>query len=85
MMMTRAPTPACVQISTFLSGRLHGRALRKKQIRFPEENGPVRWALSNKFFRVGEIGFEAGSRQDEIKEGTAIPAEREDTTPCESH
>ena len=27
MMMTRSPTPACVQISTFLSGCLHKRML----------------------------------------------------------
>ena len=26
MMMTRLPTPACVQISTFLSGRLHNNS-----------------------------------------------------------
>ncbi len=61
-----------------------GRALRRKQIRFPEENGPLRWTLSNDFFRVGETGLEAGSCQDVIKEGSAIPAEREDTTSCES-
>jgi hypothetical protein len=62
-----------------------GRALRQKQIRFPEENGPVRWTLSNNFFRVGETDLEAGSQRSESKDSPAIPEEREDTTPCESH
>jgi hypothetical protein len=65
-----------------------GRALRRKQIRFPEENGPVRWTISNSFFRVGEIGetdLEEESLQDTSKESSTIPAELEDTTLCESH
>ena len=35
-----------------------GSALRRQQIRFPEENGPVRWPTSNSFFRVGELDLE---------------------------
>jgi hypothetical protein len=41
-----------------------GRALRRKQIRFPEENGPVRWTLSNSFFRVGETELEEANPED---------------------
>ena len=61
-----------------------GRALRQKQIRFPEENGPVRWTLSNNFFRVGETGLEAGSCQDVVEESSAVQTGREDRTTCES-
>ena len=62
-----------------------GRALRRKQIQFPDENGSVRWTLSNNFFRVGETGLEAESCQDEVKESSAVQTGREDRTSCESH
>ncbi len=61
-----------------------GSALRRKQIRFPEENGPVRWTISNSFFRVGETDLDEGSHQDTSKANSAIPAECEGTTLCES-
>ncbi len=37
-----------------------GRALRRRQIAFPEGNGPVCWSLANSFFRVGkdDLGIE---------------------------
>ena len=62
-----------------------GRALRRKQIQFPDENGPVRWTQTNSFFPIGETDLEAGSQRGESKDSPAISAEREDTTPCESH
>ena len=52
-----------------------GSALRRKQIRLPEENGPVRWTISNSFFRVGEANLEEGSLPDTSKASSAIPAE----------
>ena len=42
-----------------------GRALRRKQIQFPDENGPVRWTQTNSFFPVGETDLEAGSQRGE--------------------
>ena len=35
-----------------------GRALPQKRIQFPENNGPARWSLSHRFFRVSETGLE---------------------------
>jgi hypothetical protein len=55
--------------------KLIGSALRRKQIRFPEENGPVRWTISNGFFPLGEIGVEEGSDQDTSKPNSAILAD----------
>jgi hypothetical protein len=62
-----------------------GRALRREQIRFPENNGPVRWSLPHSFFRVSETDLEEGSLQESSKESPSIAAEGEDTTLCESH
>ena len=58
-------------------------ALRRKQIQFPEENGPVRWTHTNSFFRVGETDFEALSPHDDTADSSAIPAGEEQS--CESH
>ena len=52
-----------------------GRALRRKEIRFPEENGPVRWTQTQSFFRVSEDDSEALNRIDEVTAGPAIPGE----------
>ena len=54
--------------------KLIGRALRRKQIRFPEANGPVRWTISNSFFPVGEPGVEEESDQETSKPNSAILA-----------
>jgi hypothetical protein len=62
-----------------------GRGLRRKQIQFPDQNGPVRWTQTNSFFPVGETDLESGSQRGESKDSPAIPEEREDTPPCESH
>jgi len=61
------------------------RALRQKRIEVPDRNGPVRWSLAHSFFRVSETGLEEESCQKASKESSAIPAEGEDTTSCESH
>jgi hypothetical protein len=53
--------------------KLIGSALRRKQIRFPKENGPVHWTISNSFFRVGETAGEEGSDQDGSNAGAALP------------
>jgi len=50
-----------------------GRALRRKEIRFPEENGPVRWTQTQSLFRVSENDLEALNRIDEVTVGPAIP------------
>jgi hypothetical protein len=55
--------------------KLIGSALRRKEIRFPEENGPVRWTISNGFFPVGEAGVEEGSDHDTSKPNSIILAD----------
>jgi hypothetical protein len=55
-----------------------GRALRQKRIQFPENNGPVRWSLSQSFFRVSETNMEEESSQETSKESSAITAEAEE-------
>jgi hypothetical protein len=57
---------------TFL--KLIGSALRRKQIRFPEENGPVRWAMCNGFFPLGKSDVEDRCDQDTSKPNSAILA-----------
>ena len=52
-----------------------GSALRRQQIRFPEENGPIRWTISNSFFRGGEPDLEERSLQDPSRMSSATPAE----------
>ena len=52
-----------------------GRALRRKEIRFPEENGPVRWTQTQSFFRVSENDLEALNQIDQVSAGPAIPGE----------
>jgi hypothetical protein len=61
------------------------RTLRQKRIEVPDRNGPVRWNLAHSFFRVGGTDLEGGNHHDASKESSAIPAECEDTTLCESH
>ena len=51
-----------------------GSALRRKQIGFPEENGPVRWTISNSFFRGAETELEEGDLPEASKESCGIPA-----------
>jgi len=58
--------------------KLIGSALRRKQIRFPEENGPIRWTMCNGFFRVAATGVKEGSDQDGCKEDRPPEGVRED-------
>jgi hypothetical protein len=46
-----------------------GRALRRKNIRFPEENGPVRWTQTRSFFRMRENDLEALNQIDKVTAG----------------
>jgi hypothetical protein len=62
-----------------------GRALRRKRIQFPENNGSVRWSLSRSFFQVSETHTEEESGHETSKESPAIPADLEDKQSCESH
>lgn len=62
-----------------------GSALRRKQIRFPENNGPVRWSLCNSFFRIPEADLQERRRQEISVESPAVRAEEEDTPACELH
>ncbi len=64
----------------FLKWIRHG--LRQKRIQVPDRNGPVRWSLSNSFFRINQNDLGAGGRQDASKDSPAIPAEWEDTPSC---
>jgi len=59
-------TPALVtgRKSQFL--KWFGVALRRKQIRFPESNGPVQWPTTRSFFCVGVTEPEASSSMEEI-------------------
>ena len=54
-----------------------GRALRRKEIRFPEGNGPVRWTQTLSFFPVGENDVEALNQVDKVTTGPAIPGEED--------
>jgi hypothetical protein len=54
-----------------------GRALRRKQIRFPEENGPICWTQTQSFFRVSEDDSVALNRIDEVVAAPAIPGEED--------
>jgi hypothetical protein len=56
-----------------------GRALRQKRIRLPEGNGPVRWSLPYRFFRVSETDLDDGNRHESAEESPAILAEEEVT------
>ena len=56
-----------------------GRALRQRCIRFPEDNGPVRWSLPHSFFRVSETNLDDGNRHETAEESPAILAEQEVT------
>jgi hypothetical protein len=62
-----------------------GRALKQNRIEFPGNNGPVRWSLSQSFFRVSETNMEVESSQETSKESSAIAAEAEEKQSCESH
>jgi hypothetical protein len=60
------------------------RALRQKQIEVPDRNGQAHWSLAHSFFHVGEADLEAESCPEANNEGSALPAECEDTTICET-
>ena len=62
-----------------------GRALRQKRIQFPENNGPVRWSLSRRFFRVSETYMEEESCQETSKESLRYRGGGEDRQSCESY
>lgn len=59
-----------------------GRALRRKDLRFPEENGPARWTQSTRFFPFGEPVFNASVERDDTADSLATPAE--EVPGCES-
>jgi hypothetical protein len=61
-----------------------GRALRQKRIRFPEDNGPVRWSLSFSFFPVRDTDLDERNPHETSEENPTTLAEWEDTQPCES-
>jgi hypothetical protein len=52
-----------------------GRALRRKCIRFPEGNGPVRWSLSYSFFAVRDTDPDDRKPQETSEENPDIVAE----------
>ncbi len=59
-----------------------GKALRRKDIRFPQENGPVRWTQSTRFFDFGGPLFDASVEHDDTADHPATPAG--EMPPCES-
>jgi len=61
-----------------------GKALRRGQIRFPEDNGPVRWLISNGFFRVN-TGLDEAGHQNTSATTSAIAAGREVGNLCASY
>jgi hypothetical protein len=61
-----------------------GRALRRRQIAFPEGNGPVCWSLANSFFPFGEDNQGERCCQELSEEIPATQAEGEETESCES-
>jgi len=58
------------------------RALRQKRIEVPDCNGPVRWSLSNSFFRVGQDDLGEGTLQELGEDSPAALAD--EATLCES-
>jgi len=54
-----------------------GRALRQKQIAFPESNGPVCWNLDKSFFQGGGIELEDESAQAVGSESPPLPEPQE--------
>jgi len=76
-------TPVLVSGTKKIFLKWIGRALRRKDIQFPEENGPVRWTQTTSFFPVGKTEFEVLSPHDDTAESSAIPAGEEQ--PCESY
>jgi len=61
-----------------------GKALRRGQIRFPEDNGPIRWLLSNRFFRVNR-GLDEAGHENTSATASAIAAEGEVGNLCASY
>ena len=59
-------TPALVtgRKSQFL--KWFGVALRRRQIRFPEINGPVQWPATHSLFRVGQTELEQSNSKEEL-------------------
>jgi hypothetical protein len=60
------------------------RALRQKRIEVPDRNGPVRWNLAHRFFRINQNDLGEGTIQELGEDSPATPAE-ENKQPCESH
>jgi hypothetical protein len=60
------------------------RALRQKRIEVPDCNGPVRWNLAHRFFRIKQNDLEEESRQELCEESPGFQAQGEDTPSCES-
>jgi hypothetical protein len=60
------------------------RALRQKRIEVPDCNGPVRWNLAHRFFRIKQNDLEEESRQELCEESLGFQAQGEDTPSCES-
>jgi hypothetical protein len=76
-------TPVLVSGTKKIFLKWIGSALRRKDIQFPEENGPVRWTQTTSFFPVGKTEFELPSPHDDTGDSSAIPAGEEQ--PCESY
>jgi len=76
-------TPVLVSGTKKIFLKWIGRALRGKEIRFPEENGPVRRTQTRSFFRLGENDVEALNQIDEVTAGPAMPGEEEQS--CASY
>ena len=76
-------TPVLVSGTKKIFLKWIGRALRRKDIQFPEENGPVRWTQTTSFFPVGKTGFEMLSPHDDTADSPGIPVGEEQ--PCESY
>ena len=70
-------TPVLVSGTKKMFLKWIGRALRRKDIQFPGENGPVRWTQTRSFFPVGENDFEALNHIDKVRARPAVPGEEE--------
>jgi len=73
-------SPVLVRGSKKLFLKWIGRALKQRQITFPEANGPVRWTLASSFFPINERDPEDESNREANASGcastclTALPA-----------
>jgi len=59
-------------------------ALRQKRIEVPDHNGPVRWDLAHRFFRIDRNDLEEVRRPEPDEESHGFQAEGEEAPACES-